>query len=112
MQISFGGSSQNALSFFDLSGNETLRIDEFLFGVEFFISGNRLKDCLMLFSELDVNKDGLLDEIEFDQLFTMQVGASALRDGALPQDPINGVAEDDLGNYIQGGYNTYNKRPL
>ena len=66
----------------------------------------------MLFSELDVNKDGLLDEIEFDQLFTMQVGAQALRDGALPQDPINGVAEDDLGNYIQGGYNTYNKRPL
>ena len=66
----------------------------------------------MLFSELDSNKDGLLDELEFDQLFRMQVGATALKDGALPQDPQNGVAEEDLGNYIQGGYNTYNKRPL
>lgn len=47
-----------------------LRIDEFLFGVEFFTNGNRLKDALMLFQELDVNKDGMLDEQEFEQIMT------------------------------------------
>ena len=46
------------MAFFDLSGNEALRIDEFLFGIEFFVQGNRLKDCLMLFKELDHNNDG------------------------------------------------------
>lgn len=52
------------IAFFDLSGSETLRIDEFLFGVEFFISGNRLKECLMLFQQLDANEDGVLDALE------------------------------------------------
>ena len=32
-----------------------------------------------------------------------------LQDVALMQEPIN---EEDLGNYMHGGYNTYNKRPL
>ena len=41
------------MAFFDLSGNEMLRIDEFLFGVEFFTNGNRFKDSLMLFQHLD-----------------------------------------------------------
>ena len=48
LQISFHNASE-ALGFFDLTGSETLRIDEFLFGVQFFISGTRLKECLMLF---------------------------------------------------------------
>ena len=71
LQIAFNNQSSSALAFFDLSGSENLRIDEFLFGVEFFIQGNRLKDCLMLFQELDVNRDGMLDEMEFEMLFNM-----------------------------------------
>ena len=39
----------DALSFFDLTGTECIRIDEFLFGVQFFINGSRLRECLMLF---------------------------------------------------------------
>ena len=62
LQIAFANNAYSALAFFDLSGSEMLRIDEFLFGVEFFTNGNRLKDALMLFQELDVNKDGMLDE--------------------------------------------------
>ena len=41
------------MHFFDLSGSETLRIDEFVFGVQFFVTGTRLTECLMLFSKLD-----------------------------------------------------------
>mmetsp|Transcript_35650 Transcript_35650/g.46915 ORF Transcript_35650/g.46915 Transcript_35650/m.46915 type:complete len:144 (-) Transcript_35650:949-1380(-) len=66
MQIAFSNNAMSAMAFFDLSGSEMLRIDEFLFGVEFFTNGNRLKDALMLFSELDINKDGMLDEQEFE----------------------------------------------
>ncbi len=65
------------MAFFDLSGNESLRIDEFLFGCEFFVSGNRLKDCLMLFKELDENNDGQLDEFELNNLFSYQVNKNA-----------------------------------
>ena len=67
--MAFQGSAADAMAFFDLSGSETLRIDEFLFGVEFFVSGSRLKECLMLFQELDVNGDGMIDEAELDALF-------------------------------------------
>ncbi len=61
--------ASNALAFFDLSGSETLRIDELLFGVEFFTSGNRLKECMMIVEELDTNRDGWLDEMAFEGLF-------------------------------------------
>jgi hypothetical protein len=69
--------SSEMMQFFDLSGSETLRIDEFVFGVQFFISGTRLTECLMLFSKLDTLQDGLLDEIELDALFS---GASGKGD--------------------------------
>ena len=49
LMIAFNNNASSAMAFFDLSGTETLRIDEFLFGVEFFTSGNRLKECMMLF---------------------------------------------------------------
>ena len=64
----------------------------------------------MLFAELDANKDGMLDEIEFELLFMRQPTTGIkLTDGALHKDH---VCEEDLGKYMQGGYNTYNKRPL
>ena len=102
LQIAFSNSSE-AMGFFDLTGTETLRIDEFLFGVQFFFSGSKLKECLMLFQQLDKNKDGLLDEIEFDALFI-----------SLDQKKIDLASIDneiDMNYYLQGGYNTYNKRP-
>jgi hypothetical protein len=50
-----------------------LRIDEFLFGVQFFVSGSveksRIIETLMLFQELDLRQDGVLDLDEFEQLF-------------------------------------------
>lgn len=49
LSIAFGGNASAAIAFFDLSGHEKLRIDEFLFGVEFFTSGNRLRETMMLF---------------------------------------------------------------
>ena len=101
------------MCFFDLSGNEQLRIDEFLFGVEFFIQGNRLKECLMLFQELDVNNDGLLDLSELDGIFYLSADkdlTSDLQTGE--QFAVEKLNEDTMDNYIHGGYGTYNKRPL
>ena len=64
----------------------------------------------MLFQELDINKDGLLDEMEFEMLFNRQPDQGQyITAGAVFKDH---VAEEDLGKYMHGGYNTYNKRPL
>ena len=41
--------TSDTLAFFDLTGTENLRIDEFLFGIQFFITGSRLKEALTLF---------------------------------------------------------------
>ena len=71
--------SSEMMQFFDLSGSETLRIDEFVFGVQFFISGTRLTECLMLFSKLDTLQDGLLDEIELDALFSGESGKGDIK---------------------------------
>ena len=67
---------------------------------------------MMLFQELDVNKDGMIDEREFEMLFyhVPATGATQQQDGPVGQD--NGAGEENLGNYMQGGYNTYNKKPL
>ena len=113
LQIAFANNAYSALAFFDLSGSEMLRIDEFLFGVEFFTNGNRLKDALMLFQELDVNKDGMLDEQEFEQIMTYQLNKQ-LVSNCIENSPVGNEmgTEQTLGNYIDGGYNTYNKRPL
>ena len=113
LQIAFANNAYSALAFFDLSGSEMLRIDEFLFGVEFFTNGNRLKDALMLFQELDINKDGMLDEQEFEQIMTYQLNKQ-LVSNCIENSPVGNEmgTEQTLGNYIDGGYNTYNKRPL
>ena len=65
----------------------------------------------MLFQELDMNHDGMLDELEFEMLFKMQPKEQPvkLQEGPMINEPVN---EEDLGNYMHGGYNTYNKRPL
>lgn len=112
LQIAFANNAYSALAFFDLSGSEMLRIDEFLFGVEFFTNGNRLKDALILFQELDVNKDGMLDEQEFEQIMTYQLNKQ-LVSNCIENSPVGNdmCTEQTLGNYIDGGYNTYNKRP-
>lgn len=53
----------------------------------------------------------MLDEMEFEMLFNMlpKDQPMKLQDAPLMQEP---VSEEDLGNYMHGGYNTYNKRPL
>ena len=65
----------------------------------------------MLFQELDVNHDGQLDEQEFEMLFNMQSKdkPGKLQDNVMIQENLN---EEEVGNYMTGGYNTYNKRPL
>ena len=53
----------------------------------------------------------MLDEVEFEMLFNMipKNQAGKLQDGPMMKE---NVGEGDLGNYMQGGYNIYNKRPL
>lgn len=53
----------------------------------------------------------MLDEFEFEQLFFYQFNRSALKQ--TDKIPLReGLGEEIIGNYMQGGYNTYNKRPL
>lgn len=97
------------MQFFDLSGTETLRIDEFVFGVQFFITGSRLTECLMLFQKLDTAQDGLLDESEIEALFGGEVGLPDHLEGDYFEGPTQ---RDAINRYMRGGYGTYNKRPL
>ena len=99
------------MHFFDLSGSETLRIDEFVFGVQFFVTGTRLTECLMMFSKLDTAQDGLLDEMELEALFGGDLGKHALLDPNSDYADGNGQREN-INRYMRGGYGTYNKRPL
>jgi hypothetical protein len=45
-----------------------VRIEEFSFGVQFFIANTNIADIILLFSQLDVNRDGQLDVTELTQL--------------------------------------------
>ena len=66
----------------------------------------------MLFQELDVNHDGMLDEQEFEMLFSMPPKDQPVMMQESPIMMKENLNEEDLGNYMHGGYNTYNKRPL
>ena len=67
LQIAFGDASE-CLRFMDLNGSETIRIEEFMFAVQFFIAGAGIADIILLFNQLDINQDGRLDLIELDAL--------------------------------------------
>ncbi len=67
LQIAFSD-AQECLRFIDLNNNETIRIEEFSFGVQFFISNTSITDIILLFNQLDVNKDGQLDVTELTPL--------------------------------------------
>lgn len=67
LQIAFGDVSE-CLRFMDLNGSETIRIEEFMFAVQFFISGAGIAEIILLFNQLDINQDGMLDLIELDAL--------------------------------------------
>ena len=57
-----------------------------------------------------MNQDGQIDELELDNLFHLKAG---LEGGPMQGDGNESYAPDEqLGNYIVGGYNTYNKQPL
>jgi len=48
LQLAFQD-GREAFEFFDLNGSESVKIEEFIFGVEFFLQGNRLAECTALF---------------------------------------------------------------
>jgi hypothetical protein len=57
LQIAFSD-AQECLRFIDLNNNESVRIEEFSFGVQFFIASASVTDIILLFNQLDVNRDG------------------------------------------------------
>ena len=63
-----------------------------------------------------MNNDGILDAAEFDGLFYLQedrdLTANARPDGVGHMQVADKHNEDEMDNYIHGGYGTYNKRPL
>jgi len=67
IQIAFSD-AQELLRFMDLNDDETVRIEEFSFGVQFFIANASIADIILLFNQLDANKDGQLDVYELTPL--------------------------------------------
>lgn len=51
-----------------LSGRDTVKPEEFYFGVQFFSSSASFVDTMLLFQQLDENKDGVLDVNELTWL--------------------------------------------
>ena len=49
------------LRFMDLGRIEQVRIDEFNFGIQFFISDANVQDITLLFNQIDKQKQGFLD---------------------------------------------------
>jgi len=43
------------MRFMDLDGSETLKIEEFMFAVQFFIAGAGIAEIILLFNQLDTN---------------------------------------------------------
>jgi Ca2+-binding EF-hand superfamily protein len=67
LQIAFGDANE-CIRFMDLNNSETVRIEEFMFAVQFFISGAGITDIILLFNQLDTNRDGMLDLDELSSL--------------------------------------------
>ena len=67
LQIAFGDANE-CLHFMDLNSSETIRIEEFMFAVQFFIASASITDIILLFNQLDSNKDGMLDLNELSSL--------------------------------------------
>ena len=53
--------AEEAMKFLDLTGTQTLKLEEFNFGVQFFVAGNHFPETLLLFQHLDLNGDGQID---------------------------------------------------
>ena len=54
-------SAEDLIRFMDLSATESLRIEEFMFGTQFFCSNVSLPEVILLFKKLDTNNDGIID---------------------------------------------------
>lgn len=68
LQLAFSD-AMDCFDFFDLKNSETIKIEEFIFGIEFFLKGDRLAECTCLFQHLDAkSRDKQLDLVEFSQL--------------------------------------------
>lgn len=52
----------------DLNNSETIRIEEFMFAVQFFIASAGITDIILLFNQLDTTRDGILDLNELGAL--------------------------------------------
>jgi len=63
----------------DLNNDETVRIEEFSFGVQFFIANASITDIILLFNQLDANKDGQLDVYELTPLIPERVPNKSIR---------------------------------
>ena len=68
-KISFAfGSTNELIKWMDLSGTGTIKPEEFLFAVRFFIKGATLSETMLIFKQLDANTDGFLDEKELAKI--------------------------------------------
>jgi Ca2+-binding EF-hand superfamily protein len=61
----------------DLNGSESLKIEEFMFGVQFFCGSVSLPEILMLFKKLDSNNDGIIDLTELGSFLPSRTGSNS-----------------------------------
>ena len=67
-------SAEDLLRFMDLSASESVRIEEFLFCVQFFVASVDLALVIMLFKQLDSNGDGVVELADLQQLMPNREG--------------------------------------
>jgi hypothetical protein len=92
-KISFAfGSTRELIQWMDLSGTGTIKPEEFLLAVRFFVKSATFSESMLIFKQLDANQDGFLDEKELAKILP----DSKLDDGDRPNKALSYRYRDDV----------------
>ena len=85
----------------DLSGTGTIKPEEFLLAVKFFVKGAMFSDCMLIFKQLDASNDGFLNEKELEKILP----DSRMEEGDRPNKALSYRYKDDIHSGIVAAEN-------